>query len=522
VIIIGETGCGKTALITFLNKLLNNGKKTVEIINIHPEINDKKLCEKVEKKDEIARTCKDEELWLFFDEINTCSSLSLITEIFINRTYNGKKISDNIRLIGACNPYRRRKENKDICGLSISNDKEKELEYLVQPLPQSLLYYVFSFGSINEEDEKKYIYSIIEKLFTKEERDLHELTAEAISQCHLYLREHFDSSVVSLREIARFVKCVEFFKEYFVKKNQNERKINNDNNNKLRSIICSIYICYYIRLIDDAKRTSFESKLRLTLLKLVNSKDDLTKLNEIEKIIRKDDKENIKEITKEEKEIMNEILSIELTDDEKNDIEKRNLNKNEEEIALKNDKDKLTLEEKIKRIKYFKELQMKYKKYYENVQEKEENLVDNFKNDDLKNEIKVRDNITKHFSEFLKVEQNYLIDQIELDKGIGKNNLLKENVFLLFLSVVTNIPLIIIGKPGSGKSLSAQLISKSMRGEYSKKNFFKLYPKIIQTYFQGSKSTQPKNVKKLFKIAKNKLKYYIDKKTKVTYINDII
>ncbi len=49
-IIMGETGCGKTALITILNKLLNNGKKNVEIININPEINDEKLCEKVEKK----------------------------------------------------------------------------------------------------------------------------------------------------------------------------------------------------------------------------------------------------------------------------------------------------------------------------------------------------------------------------------------------------------------------------------------------------------------------------------------
>jgi midasin (ATPase involved in ribosome maturation) len=36
VIIMGETGCGKTALITKLNQILNNGKITVKIINIHP------------------------------------------------------------------------------------------------------------------------------------------------------------------------------------------------------------------------------------------------------------------------------------------------------------------------------------------------------------------------------------------------------------------------------------------------------------------------------------------------------
>ena len=48
----------------------------------------------------------------------------------------------------------------------MSDDNDNELVYLVQPLPQSLLYYVFSFGSIDDEDEKKYIHSIIEKLFT--------------------------------------------------------------------------------------------------------------------------------------------------------------------------------------------------------------------------------------------------------------------------------------------------------------------------------------------------------------------
>ena len=65
---------------------------------------------------------------------------------------------------------------------------------------------------------------------------------------------------------------------------------------------------------------------------------------------------------------------------------------------------------------------------------------------------------------------------MELDKGIGKNILLKENTFLLFLAVTTKIPLIIVGKPGTGKNLSAQLIYKSMRGKYSKNKFFQKIP----------------------------------------------
>ena len=38
-----------------------------------------------------------------------------------------------------------------------------------------------------------------------------------------------------------------------------------------------------------------------------------------------------------------------------------------------------------------------------------------------------------------------------------------------------------------------------MKGEYSKKEFFKNYPKIDQKYFQGSKNTSPEDVEELFR-----------------------
>ena len=47
-------------------------------------------------------------------------------EIFRNKCYNGKKFNDNIKLIGVCKLYRRRQRNKEKCGLSKSEDNEKE------------------------------------------------------------------------------------------------------------------------------------------------------------------------------------------------------------------------------------------------------------------------------------------------------------------------------------------------------------------------------------------------------------
>ena len=420
VIIMGETGCGKTSLIKKLSQILNNGEELVEIINIHPGITNEEITKKMEEMNETAKSkkYKNKELWLFFDEINTCLSLDLLTEIFVNRTFNGKKLEDNIRLIGACNPYRKRKEDSEICGLireydeddeDNKDDQTKKLVYMVEQLPESLLYYVFSFGSITVEDEKKYIESIIQKLFIKGEEKLHEITTEAISKCHIFLRKTFiDPSIVSLREIARFTSCVEFFQEYFpIKKNENRYSLDNEIKKlyKIKSIICSIYICYYTRLTSDEKRKDFEIFLHKTLLNLVNIEND------------------------------------------KNEKSKSN-------FSLRNEKLKGDLEDK------------------------------NFEN----------------FSDLLKIEEEYLIKQVvEPDMGLGENQSLKEILFLIFLGVVTKIPLIIIGKPGTGKSLSAQLIYNSMRGEYSKNTFFKNYPKIDQIYFQGSENTNPEDVEELFK-----------------------
>ncbi len=149
-----------------------------------------------------------------------------------------------------------------------------------------------------------------------------------------------------------------------------------------------------------------------------------------------------------------------------------NLTEEEEKIATQELKDdfKNLKQNEMKKIRddklmYFKELKLKYKKYYENV-ETDGDLVENFKNKELKKEISSRPKeLINLFSDLFRIEQDYFVEQIDLGDGIDKNTLLKENVFLLFVSLLTNIPLIIIGKPGCGKSLNSQLINKSMKGK---------------------------------------------------------
>ena len=67
---------------------------------------------------------------------------------FLLITHLMEKLAKNIKLFQACNPYRIKERNKIKCGLSYPNDKFDDLVYLVKLLPQSLMYYVFNFGSI--------------------------------------------------------------------------------------------------------------------------------------------------------------------------------------------------------------------------------------------------------------------------------------------------------------------------------------------------------------------------------------
>jgi hypothetical protein len=415
---MGETGCGKTLLIKKLNQILNNGNELLEIINIHPGVTDEILNKFMDKINDKAKNIK-KELWILFDEINTCSSFSMITEIFINRTYKGKTLEDNIRLIGTCNPFRQKRyedENED-------ENEDDILVYKVNQLPQSLFYYIFKFGEIYDEDEKIYIDNIIQKLFDKDEEKLHKLTTEAISQCHKFLRHNYqDPSIVSLRDISRFIKIVEFFQDYYQKKN-NLGQIDDDIKKlyKIKSIICSIYLCYYIRLKDEDERSIFDHTLQKSLLNIVN-------------------------VYSEEK-----------------------------------DEDKDREGDLYSKIKYGR-------------------LRDDF-----------REHNFRYFSDLLRIEEEFLLDQIELDEGIGKNQLLKENLFLLFISIITKIPLIIVDKPGAIKTISTQLIYNSMRGKYSKNEFFKKYPQIIQIYFKGSYSTKPEDIVNLFNEVENSIEQNVSK-----------
>ena len=46
------------------------------------------------------------EIWIFFDEINTCNSMGLLSEILCQHTIRGKSINEIYVFIDDCNNYK--------------------------------------------------------------------------------------------------------------------------------------------------------------------------------------------------------------------------------------------------------------------------------------------------------------------------------------------------------------------------------------------------------------------------------
>ena len=303
-ILLGETGCGKTSLIESLVCFLrgryrlitfniHSGLTYVEIVNF---LKANKLMAKPSFLDEFEKMLnlqknekknEKERIILFLDEINTTNSLNLICDMFTKHSFIGNRLADNVYVIGACNPYR----------LMLSKDEEigyrnkkmhnvRNLVYTVNPLPLCLINYVFDFGNLREEDENKYIHKFVDSFlntrFSKSNNlnytKILEIICEAVYFCQKYIRINSEISSVSLREIKRFRIFFEFFLN--ITKERNEFKKNDfsfvdpsifvdglGNFEKTENIIIlkaanlSLFMCYYLRIINVKKRQELSSEV---------------------------------------------------------------------------------------------------------------------------------------------------------------------------------------------------------------------------------------------------------------------
>ena len=74
--------------------------------------------------------------------------------------------------------------------------------------------------------------------------------------------------------------------------------------------------------------------------------------------------------------------------------------------------------------------------------------------------------------------QDVLLDNMKLGPNIARNAALRENVFMMAICIELRIPLFLVGKPGSSKSLAKSIVADSMLGRVSDKELIREFKEV--------------------------------------------
>jgi hypothetical protein len=281
VIVCGEAGCGKTSLIGFLSKVV---EVKFRALNLHAGITEDIILLFME---ESQKEAEEGEIWLFFDEINTCNHIGLLADLISHRMLNGRPIHHNIRLFAACNPYRIRTKAATVAGLKPKDfrfEEKSKLVYQVNPLPDQILDYVWDYGVLKPVEEIKYIEIMVKEL-------LKDLGHQVLSKCLFYSQEFIrrteESYSVSLRDIKRAIKLVKFFINSLkdrppIKKNGKIMKypLPSDITNNVRAYVLALGLCYQSRLYEQRLRKEYR-RLMVEIFNKYNFNMNEEKFNRI-------------------------------------------------------------------------------------------------------------------------------------------------------------------------------------------------------------------------------------------------
>ena len=67
---------------------------------------------------------------------------------------------------------------------------------------------------------------------------------------------------------------------------------------------------------------------------------------------------------------------------------------------------------------------------------------------------------------------------MKLPPNIARNTALRENVFMMVVCIELKIPLFLVGKPGSSKSLAKSIVADSMQGAVSSSPLFRKFKQV--------------------------------------------
>ncbi|KAF6091974.1 hypothetical protein HJG60_000149 [Phyllostomus discolor] len=399
VIVMGETGCGKTRLIKFLSDLRRGyaHADTVRLVKVHGGTTADMIYARVQEAESLALVNKEEhqlDTVLFFDEANTTEAVSCIKEVLCDRTVGGRRLAEGsgLHIIAACNPYRKHSPEMisrlEAAGLGyrvraeetadrLGSTPLRQLVYRVHALPPSLTPLVWDFGQLNDATERLYIQQIVQRLVDTTvvgDDQMHVITdVLSVSQC--FMRKCGDEcSFVSLRDVERCVRVFRWFHEHSeMLLSQRGATVHAcgdvEEDPVLWALVLAVGVCYHASL-------------------------------EKQKLYRKAICQFLPQPYNDSKAVLDTITRV----------------------------------------------------------------------------------------------QDLFLEGVPLRNTIAKNLALKENVFMMVVCIELRIPLFLVGKPGSSKSLAKTIVADAMQGQAAHSDLFRNLKQVHLVSFQCSPHSTPQGI----------------------------
>ena len=110
----------------------------------------------------------------------------------------------------------------------------------------------------------------------------------------------------------------------------------------------------------------------------------------------------------------------------------------------------------------------------------------------------------EEFEKIFEYEVDQFVSKADIPYGIAKTQGLKENLFATIVCTITKIPLIIVGPPGTSKTLSFNLTVSNLNKAKDSKSFYfqqSNFPSLDAQYYQCSRKSTSKEIENVFKRA---------------------
>jgi hypothetical protein len=93
---------------------------------------------------------------------------------------------------------------------------------------------------------------------------------------------------------------------------------------------------------------------------------------------------------------------------------------------------------------------------------------------------------------------DFVVHTTEIPLGIAVTRGLKENIFAALVCAVSQTPLIIVGPPGSSKTLAVHIVGDNANGSDSASRFYNTRPRLSLFHYQCSKQSTSKEISAVF------------------------